>query len=464
MTESTVTEGLKRRPRTAEEIGRTEQGPRPLPPLGEQNVATEVSIVDKTLANGLRVVAAQRATVPLVGMRLFVPFAGTDPQHPAIAELLAATVTTGTGRRNRLQIADELALVGSSISATVDPERLSFSGEGLASGLDVQLDVLGDLLTGASYPEDELLRERERLVNAIALARSEPGTIAREALQKHRYGDHPFVKEVPLHSDVAEVSAEQVRALHKNNLLPRGSILVLVGDVDPHKMIEVVADKLGGWQGEGSATPLPALPELTGGDLKLVHRPGAVQSQFRLSTQAVPRNHPKYAALQLANLVYCGYFSSRLVENIREDKGFTYSARSAFEYTPGNATLLLDADTASDVSAAALLEIRYELGRMVVSPPTQAEVDSARNYLIGMQLIAEASQAGLANTLLSLTAFGLDFDWLRAHQRRLAQVSVEEVAEAAREFFAPGAWTGVVVGDADALAGTMGALGGVLLP
>ncbi|MBP2476587.1 putative Zn-dependent peptidase [Crossiella equi] len=450
--------------RTAEEIGRTEQGPRPLPPLGEQRVASDVSIVDTTLSNGLRVVAAQRATVPLVGMRLFVPFAGTDPLHPATGELLAATVTTGTARRSRLEIADELALVGAAVNATVDPERLSFSGEGLASGLDTQLDVLGDLLTGASYPDEEFGRERERLVNAISLARSEPGTIAREALQKHRYGDHPFVHEVPLDTDVAEVTAEQVRELHKRSLLPRGSILVLVGDVDPHKMTDLVADKLGGWQGEGTATPLPPLPPLAGGDLRLVHRAGAVQSQFRLSTQAVPRNHPKYAALQLANLVFCGYFSSRLVENIREDKGYTYHARSVFEYTPGNATLLLDADTASDVSAAALLELRYELGRMVTSPPTQAEVDSARNYLIGMQLISESSQAGLANTLLSLSAFGLDLDWLRAHQRRLAQVTVEEVAEAAREFFAPGAWTGVVVGDAEALSGTMGALGGVVLP
>ena len=120
---------------------------------------------------------------------------------------------------------------------------------------------------------------------------------------------------------------------------------------------------------------LAALPRVTAGDLLLVHRPGAVQSQLRLSAQAVPRTDPRYPALQLANLAFGGYFSSRLVENIREDKGYTYHARSGIEFTPSGATLLIDADTASEVTAAALWEVRYELGRFGLVPPKESEVD-----------------------------------------------------------------------------------------
>ncbi|KAA2263818.1 insulinase family protein [Solihabitans fulvus] len=455
--------------RTAEEIGRTALGPRQLPPLGVQRPAAELSTVDTVLPNGLRVIAVRRSSVPVVELRVRVPFAATksvseDPLHAARAEVLANTLLTGTQRRSRVQMDTDIALVGGDLDAAVDPERLSIGGNALASGLDTLLDVLADALTGAVYAEDEVARERERLAERIAMARSQPSVIAREALQRHRYGDHPFAKEMPEADEVAQVTAEEVRALHRGAVLPRGSVLVLVGDVDPDTAVAKVAAALAGWVGEGSAAELPALPPLAGGDLLLVHRPGAVQSQIRLSAQSIPRTDARYPALQLANMIFGGFFSSRLVENIREDKGYTYSARSYPEFTATGATLLIDADTASEVTAAALLETRYELGRLALVPPSEAEVDTARRYAIGSLLTATSSQGGLASFLLSLAGVGLGSDWLRAHPERLAAVTVEQVAQAALEFFAPSAYTGIVVGDAERLAPQLRALGGVTLP
>jgi len=175
----------------------------------------------------------------------------------------------------------------------------------------------------------------------------------------------------------------------------------------------------------------------------------------------VPRTDPRYPALQLANLAYGGYFSSRLVENIREDKGYTYGAHSGFEFTGSKATLQVEADTASEVTAAALLETRYELARLGLVPPTDDEVESVRQYAVGTLLIASSSQAGLASQLAALTAVGLGVEWLAEHPRRLAEVTTEQVAEAALEFFSPRRFTGVVVGDADVLAPKLTALGGV---
>ncbi|GGM42079.1 peptidase M16 [Longimycelium tulufanense] len=450
--------------RSAEEIGRTVRGPRPLPPLGEQRTVAEPLTVDTLLPNGLRVIAVRRPAVPLVEMRMRIPFAGESATHAARAELLASTLLCGTGRRTRMQVDTDLARVGGELDAAVDPERLSLSGSALADGLDVLLDVLADVLAGAAYPDDEVRRERERLLERITVARSQPRVIAREALQRHRYGDHPFTREIPEPEDVAAVSVEDVRAMHADAVVPRGSVLVLVGDIDPTRAIDAVIGALSGWQSERAATELPSLPEVSGGDLLLVPRPGAVQSQIRLSTQVVPRTDPAYPALQLANLVFGGFFSSRLVENIREDKGYTYSAHSSPEFTPGAATLLLDADTASEVTAPALLEIRYELGRMAVTPPAEAEVESARRFAVGALLTSTASQAGLASMLLTLAGVGLGPDWLRDHPGRLERVTVAEVAEAARRFFAPTRWTGVVVGDADRLSAPLAALGGVRLP
>jgi predicted Zn-dependent peptidase len=175
----------------------------------------------------------------------------------------------------------------------------------------------------------------------------------------------------------------------------------------------------------------------------------------------VPRAHPDYPALQLANLVFGGYFSSRLVENIREDKGYTYGAHSGIEFVPGGGVLGLETDVASDVTAAALLETRYELGRLVAVPPTAAEVDAARAYAIGSLAISLDSQGGLASSINAMAAVGLTLDWLRSYPARLSAVTPEEVAAAALRFFGPSAVTGVVVGDASVIGPALRALGGV---
>jgi predicted Zn-dependent peptidase len=449
--------------RSAEEIGRTELGPRPLPPLATPRGGTPPATVDTVLDNGLRVIAARHGAVPMVELRLRIPFAGDHAMHAARAEVLSETLLTGTQRRNRVQVDTDLAAVGGDLHAVVDPERLNITGDSLASGLGTLLDVLGDVLTGAAYAEDEVAGERDRLGERIAVARSQPRTIAREELQRHRYGDHPYTREIPEAGDVAQVTAEEVRALHRESVLPRGSVLVLVGDIDPDQAVADVARILSGWSSSDSAGMLPALPPVEGGDLRLVHRAGAVQSQLRFSAQGLPRTDERYAALQIANLAFGGYFSSRLVENIREDKGYTYSASSAFEFTPDGGTILVDADTASEVTPAALWEMRYEFGRLALVPPTESEVESARQYAIGGLLTSTSSQSGLASMLAALAEVGLGQDWLTAHPERLRSVTVEQVAEAAK-FYAPTRFTGVVVGDAEQLSDQLRGLGGVVLP
>lgn len=463
----TVTAGAatgQKQHRSAAEIGRTELGPRPLPPLGGPRIGAELRIADRTLPSGLRVVAVARRTVPTVELRLRIPFAATDPNRPARAELIASTLLTGTATRSRVQIDDELATIGGEVAAGVDPERLLVSGSALSPGLPTLLEVIADLLTSAAYPESDFARERERLAERIAVARSQPRTVAREALQRRLYGDHPVTREMPLAEDVAVVTPEQARELHRAAVLPSGSTLVLVGDVEPERAIDQVGEALSGWSSDGVAAELPPLPLLTGRDLLLVDRPGSVQSQLRFAAAALPRTDLRYPAFQLANLVYGGYFSSRLMENIREDKGYTYGASSHLEFTPSGATLAVETDVTTDVTAAAVLETRYELARLSAVPPTEAEIESARRYAIGALLISLDSQPGLAATLSGLAAVGLDAEWLRGHPTRLEAVTPEQVAAAAAEFFTPTAFTGVVVGDASAIGARLRAIGGIELP
>ncbi len=450
-------------PRSAEDIGRTAVGPRLVPAMTLTTRTRAPSVTRIELDSGLTVVAVRKPRSPLVEVRLRVPFAGTTPLHSARAEMLVATMLLGTGSRDREQVDADLALVGGHLDASVDPQRLMVTGSVLSTGLPVLLEVLADCLTDPAYRRADVLGERDRLVEHLAISATQPSTVAHRFLQQRRFGDHPAAWDMPDADLVAGIGPAALKGLHTRSLVPRGSTLVLVGDLSPTKAIAAVDAALSGWTAapNAKARTLSRPPTITGGDLLAHHRDGAVQSQIRLSAAAVPRTDPSYPAHQLANLVYGGYFSSRLVENIREDKGYTYSARSSLEFWPDSAAVTVAFDTTTPSTAPALLEARYELGRISLLPPTADEVESARNYALGTLATSLATQSGLASMLSMLAGIGLDETWLRDHPGHLAAVTVDEVAAAAADLLAPSRFTGVVVGDLETLESQLRGLGNV---
>ena len=323
------------------------------------------------------------------------------------------------------------------------------------------LGVLADVLTAATHPDAEVARERDRLVERITVARAQPRTIAREALQRKRFGDHPITREMPTEAAVSAVTAEQVRALQRASLCRggRSSRWSATSTRPPRSPTSRSSWKAG----RPTTRPGSCCPRRRSSRTTSSWCTGPARCSRSCGSPRPPSAaaDPAYAALQLANLVFGGYFSSRWMENIREDKGYTYGAHSGVEFVPGGGVLGLETDVASDVTAAALLETRYELGRLVAVPPTAAEVDAARAYAIGSLAISLDSQGGLASSINAMAAVGLTLDWLRSYPARLSAVTPEEVAAAALRFFGPSAVTGVVVGDASVIGPALRALGGV---
>jgi predicted Zn-dependent peptidase len=200
------------------------------------------------------------------------------------------------------------------------------------------------------------------------------------------------------------------------------------------------------------------VPPLRPGPYTLVDRPGAVQSSLRLALPAVTRTHPDHAALQLANLVFGGYFSSRWVENIREDKGYTYGPHSMIEHAAAGSALVVAAEVATEVTAPAMLETLYELGRLATLPPRDDELEQARQYAVGTLQLGMSTQAGLAGLASTYAGFGLRLDYLAEHAGRLAKATRDDVAAAAAQYLAPSQAVGVVLGDAEKIKSQLAAL------
>jgi len=410
---------------------------------------------ERKLTSGLTVIAIRRPAVPLIEMRLRVPF-GRAPL--ARATLLSQALFTGTATMSSIDIAAELQAVGGGLSAGLDPDRLLVTGNSLAAGLDRMLEILAAVLTDPTYPGEEVATERDRLVDHIQVAQSQPAHLARTALLHRMYGRHPYAVQTPEAEQVKGVRPAQLRALHADRVRPDGAVLVLVGDLNPEKAIDAAEKALSGWIGPSRDGNVPPTPALEPGPLLLVDRPGAVQSSLRMALPGVSRTDPDYAPLQLANMVFGGYFSSRWVENIREDKGYTYGPHSSIEHFVAGSALVVAAEVATEVTGPAMLETLYELGRIASLPPGEDELEQARRYALGTLRLGMSTQAGLAGLASIYASFGLRLDYLSEHSRALAAATREQVTEAAARYLAPSQAVTVVLGDADKVEAPLAAL------
>jgi predicted Zn-dependent peptidase len=430
-----------------------------VPALTPPRAAKKLPLQQRTIGTGLAVTVVRKPGVPMAELRLRIPFFGSGAAHPARSMVLSDALLTGAGPYDRAGLATAVQELGADIGVGVDADRLVISGNVIASGLPRLLELLAVVLTEPAFARDEVAIEKERLTEKLAIARSRAGTIAAEQLGLRMWGEHPYAIDLPHPEAVAAVTPAQLRTLHRDRVAPDRATLVVVGDVSPARVLDQVERALASWTGTARTSRVPALPTPDARPILVVDRPGSVQSSFRMGAPAVGRDDARYPALQLANLIFGGYFSSRWTANLREDKGYTYGPHSRVEHHQLGSVLMLDVEVASEVTAPALLETQYELGRLAALPVTDGEVDAVRQYAIGTLALSIATQAGLASTLSALSAFGLGLDWIGEHTLRLAATTLDEVSAAAAQFFGPARFTSVIVGDAASVADPLAALG-----
>lgn len=416
-----------------------------LPPAVDPPPVRLPEVVERRLPSGLVTWAVREPEAPLVELRMWVPLAAAP--RP-LAALLTETLLLASARTDRRGTAGRLRDVGAYLAATVDADRLLISGGCLADGLPELLAVLAELLCRPGYRPDDVDRERARLAEQLRLVKAQPDTVVFEALGRRLHGDHhPYGAAVPEPSEVATVTGDMLHQAHRQWLGPDRAHLVLVGDLDPQPTVAAVAATLGAWRAEQPSPPPPPVPPVHPGPVTLLHHPQAPSGMVRVAARVVGRTHPDHSALTLANLVLGGYFSSRLVANLRQARGYAYTASSTVIHARAGSAVMIAADVAPERTAAAWWEIQAELGRLVADPVAGEELERARRYARGAVPLRLASQRRLADLLVELAGAGLRPDWLREHADRLATVTAEDVQQVAGRYLAPAAVVSVLLGD-----------------
>jgi len=415
-------------------------------------------VVEQNLAGGLHVIVARRPGVPMVELRLGFPLAADLIRKPAATTVLSESLLAGTARYDRSGLASAVQRIGGNLAAGVAGDWILVSGSVLAEHLVEMLRIVGDVLAGASYPSPEVSADRDRMAEEVLMALSQPEVVADEELSRRLYAGHPYASGLPSPGALRQVRAANLRRLHHEVLVPASGHFVLVGDVTPNRGLAATAGAFEQWLAQApaaTAAPLDPLPAVRPGPLRLFDRPGALQSNIRMARLAPSRADPWWPAAALANLIFGGMSSSRLFANLRERNGYCYTPRTSFDHGRAGSSWVLQADVATSSTAAALVESRYELGRITTQGVTEEELESARRYALGSLSFTSATQAGFASTLANLAMVGLDPGYLGRHAAALKRARLHEVDEAARRLLAPSQMVTVVLGDADLVGGSL---------
>ena len=430
--------------------------PDALPPYGADKPLPVPGIEVRTLDNGMEVWAVPREGLPRVDYVLAVRNAGyvaDAPESRGFALILAGLLAEGTRERSALEIAEFAQAHGGGVGARVRNDGALVFANALASNAAPMLELLAEVARSPAFPDPEVRLAQANALQGLKVAEAQPAFPAQRALMEAVYGDHPYARSQPTEASIMAVTPEALRAEHARRFRPDRALLVVTGRITAEEAFRLAADAFGDWQATGSEVPdpVPARSEAAPQRV-LVQRDGSVQSTLRLGSPAIPMDDPEYIPAQLAGTVLGGSFSSRVMQNLREDKGYTYGARAGLVASRVGGYVQAGADVRNEVTGAALQELLGEFGRLGTEPVPAAELEDTKRYVAGNYLISNQMQEAVAVSLAGNWLLGLPPEYLGEFVPKVRDVSAEQVQAMAAKYFAPERQSIIVVGDREAIA------------
>lgn len=422
------------------------------------------AVTKLTLGNGLPVFLAEVKEVPVVEAVLVVRTgAAHDPDgRRGLAAMVAGMLDEGAGKLDALSLADEIEYLGAELATAAGWDAVTVRLHVPSARLDEALPLLADVVLRPRFPDAELTRLRKEALTSLLQARDDPRRLAGTALAQavfgasHRYGH-------ALGGDAASLSAITVSDLssfHSTHFRPGNAALVVAGDFGPGVASRLEAS-FGSWPAGGSVLapllPPPASRE-KGPKIWLVDKPGAPQSAIRIGRLGPPRAIADYPALEVANTLLGAMFTSRLNDNLREQHGYTYGARSSFDYRRSGGAFVAGADVATQVTAPAVTEFLKELAR-IRTPATAEEVERARAFLALGQGSEFETTRQIAAKIVDQVVYGLPDDEYSTFVPKAMAVGPADLVRAVSRRIDPADLAIVVVGDREAAGGPLRNLG-----
>jgi zinc protease len=444
-----------------------------LPDVGPDPSFTFPAIVHHTLPNGLRVRVVEHRSVPVMTFVLQVPGgSGADVDgHEGLSALVADMLDEGTGSLSAIEVSDAMARIGADYDVDVAPDATTFTLTTVTRFADRGAALLASLITAPALRESDFDRVRQLRLDRLRQLKDLAPAVAERTFLRLLYGTHPY-GHLSIGSEAAlrQLTLADVSAMHLARFVPAGATLVVSGSLPADELIALAERAFGTWDGavppttsghapeDPAATPASAFT--AGPRLAIVPREGAAQSELRIGHLSTRRDTPDYPALLVMNALLGGQFVSRVNLKLREEKGYTYGARTGFDWHRGISPFSLQASVHGAATADAIRDSLTELADIRgIRPPTPQELSLAKASLTRgyPRNFETAQQVGRAVSQLAL--YGLPDSYFAEFIPKVNGVTADELVNAATNYLHPDRLTTLIVGDHAAIAESLSSLG-----
>jgi predicted Zn-dependent peptidase len=432
-----------------------------LPAVGDPPTFTFPAIARHVLPNGLQVRTVEHTSVPVVTFVVQVEGgSGADPaSHEGLAAIVADMVDEGTGSLSAIEVSDALARIGGDYDVDTGSDAINFSLTTLVRFAERGASLLASLVTRPSLRETDFSRVRQLRIDRLRQLKDVAPAVAERVFLRLLYGAHPY-GHAALGSEEAlrALALEDIATFHTGMFRPSQATIVAVGGMRHAELLEVTARAFGDWREPMGAMParVPASaiePPATSRRIAIVHREAAAQSELRIGHLAAPRRNPDYASLLVMNAVLGGQFVSRVNLKLREEKAYTYGARTGFDWKRGLAPFALSTSVHTATTAEAVRDAATEIEAIRGSRPVTerelalAKASLTRGYPAGFETAAQVARA-----VSQLVLYGLPDTYFSDFIPTVTRVTADDVMRVAAAYLDPSRLTALVVGDTAAVA------------
>jgi zinc protease len=408
-----------------------------------------------TLSNGLKVVLAERHEVPLVNLWMTsdAGYAADEFAAPGTASMTMALLTGGTKTRNALEISDQLEMLGAELSANSNLDMSTVHLSALKSKLDPSLDLFADVILNPSFPEADFKRQQRLQLAAIEREKNTPVQMALRVFPELLYGPkHAYGNPLTgsgTSASVTKMTREDLAKFHELWIRPNDSAVIVVGDTTLAEITPKLEKLFAGWKtGKVPAKNLATVQQVSKSVVYLVDKPGALQSVIIAGHVAPPTNNPKEIAIEAMNDGLGGNFSARLNMNLREDKHWSYGARSVLWAARGQRPFIAFAPVQTDKTKESLAEMNKELHAILADRPLTAEelAKIQANETLSLPGSRETIEE-VGQSIADLIHFGLPDDYYETFAGKVRALKTSDLNDAAKLVVHPDNMVWVVVGD-----------------
>jgi len=417
-----------------------------------RGTAAQIEPTQFQTENGMTVLTLEQNAVPIVTIQVLVRAGSVDDPKPKIglANMTAALLEEGTEKRTSIEISEALDFMGADLSIRASKDYTTIQIRVLKKDLEAGFDLLSDLVIHPIFDPKEIARIRKQIVGEILSQQDQPELIASIAFQEIIYGDHPYRHPtLGFEASLEKIHRKDLVVFHNTYYRPNNAIIAVVGDITEARSKALVASYFGGWERGVSVSALHPVQALPAPALKRIEK-DLNQATVILGHVGIDRANPDYYAIQVMNYILGGGgFSSRMMKDIRDDKGLVYSIYSYFSANLYPGAFSVTFQTKSSSAGEAVSAARSVIESLRATGATEEELVEAKAYLTGNFPLQIDTTQKIASFLATIAFYGLGLDYFDTYAERVNRVTREDVFRVALKYLHPNQMVLVIVGKQD---------------